>query len=146
MVGLIEIGGKLIDKFFPDKAEADKAKAELVRAQQAGEFKELEARTSIITAEAQSKHKLTSMARPMFLYVMYIMILASLPAAGFYIWYPDETKLAIAGMRLWLDSIPQDMWILFGVGFMGYTANRSADKARQLGQDPGKGLLSKFFG
>ena len=35
--------GKVIDKIFPDKEAADKAKLELLKMQQAGEFKELEA-------------------------------------------------------------------------------------------------------
>lgn len=35
--------GKVIDKIFPDKESADKAKLELLKMQQAGEFKELEA-------------------------------------------------------------------------------------------------------
>ena len=53
--------GKVIDKIFPDKEAADKAKLELLKMQQAGEFKELEAelekarmQVDVNTAEAQS--------------------------------------------------------------------------------------------
>ena len=40
---LFGLAGKVIDKIFPDKEAADKAKLELLKMQQAGEFKELEA-------------------------------------------------------------------------------------------------------
>ena len=144
--GIVEIGSKIVDKLIPDPVERDKAKAKLLEVEQAGEFKELDARYSTIEAEAKSDNFLTSAARPMFMWVMYIMILASLPAAYFYIEHPEETKQAITGMRLWLDSIPSDMWLLFGAGFLGYTTNRSNDKARKLGVEPKQGFLSKILG
>ena len=144
--GLIEIGGKLLDKVIPDPAERDKAKAKLIELQQAGKFKEIDARMSAIVTEAKSDNWLTSAARPMFMWVMYVMILASLPAAYFYIEYPEETKQAITGMRLWLDALPSDMWLLFGAGYLGYTTNRSNDKARKLGVETKPGFLSRILG
>ena len=128
--GLMELGGKLLDKVISDPVERDKAKAELLKQQQAGEFQELEACMDAIVAEAKSKSKLTSVAQPMFLYVMYVMILSSLIIAPLYAFYPDETDLAKEGMRLWLNSIPTDMWTLFGFYYLIYTTNRSNDKAR----------------
>ena len=40
---IIEIGGKVFDKMFPDPVEAERAKFELFKLQQTGEFKALEA-------------------------------------------------------------------------------------------------------
>lgn len=58
---LISLGTTIIDKIWPDKTEADKAKLRLFELQQAGEFKELEAtlevsrqQTAVNVAEAQS--------------------------------------------------------------------------------------------
>lgn len=39
---IFEFGGKIIDKIFPDKDAADKAKLEMLKLQQEGAFKELE--------------------------------------------------------------------------------------------------------
>ena len=39
---VFEFGGKIIDKLWPDKNEADKAKVKLLELQQAGEFKDLD--------------------------------------------------------------------------------------------------------
>ena len=122
----MELGGGVLDKVIPEPVERDKAKAELLKQQQAGELKELEACMDAIVAEAKRKSKLTSVAQPMFLYVMYVIILSPLIIASFYVFYPDETKLAIEGMKLWLNSIPTDMWTLFGFYYLIYIKNRSA--------------------
>ena len=121
--GLMELGGEVLDKVIPEPVKRDKAKAELLKQQQAGELKELEERMDAIVAEAKRKSKLTSAAQPMFLYVMYVIILAPLIIAPLYVFYLDETKLAIEGMRLWLNAIPTDMWTFFGFYYLSYVTN-----------------------
>lgn len=49
---IFDFGGKIIDKIFPDKDAADKAKLELIKLQQAGEFKELESEYSLLAKQA----------------------------------------------------------------------------------------------
>jgi hypothetical protein len=39
---IFDLGGKIIDKIFPDKDAADKVKFELLKLQQDGEFKQME--------------------------------------------------------------------------------------------------------
>ena len=58
---VFNMGSKIIDKFWPDKVEAERVKIELFKMTQAGEFKELEAelekarmQVGVNTAEAQS--------------------------------------------------------------------------------------------
>lgn len=58
---IFDLGGKIIDKIWPNKDEADKAKLRLFEMQQAGEFRELEAdlersrmQVQVNTADAQS--------------------------------------------------------------------------------------------
>jgi hypothetical protein len=58
---VFNMGSKIIDKFWPDKVEAERVKIELFKMTQAGEFKELEAelekarmQVDVNTAEAQS--------------------------------------------------------------------------------------------
>lgn len=143
---LLAIGERLLDKVIPDPVERDKAKAALLQQQQAGEFKELDARMGAIVAEAKSKDPWTSRARPSYLYVMYVMILMSIPMGILSAFHPDMAEQIIRGVGRWLHAIPPAMWATFGAGYVGYTVSRSGDKARQMGADPGKGLLSKLFG
>lgn len=131
--GLLDVGGKLIDKLWPDPAERERAKAQLVQMQQNGELKELETRMAAILAEAQSNDPWTSRARPSFLYVMYAMILAAVPMGVLHAFSPELAVSIADGMRAWLSAIPQEMWVLFGVGYTGYTYARSKDKQAVLG-------------
>ena len=43
ILDFLNIGSKIIDKIWPDKDEADKAKIRLLEMQQSGEFKQIEA-------------------------------------------------------------------------------------------------------
>ncbi|MBW2635998.1 MAG: hypothetical protein JRC86_00480, partial [Deltaproteobacteria bacterium] len=79
LTAVLSLSGKVLDKVLPDKAAREAAKLKMATLVQDGEVKELETRMSAIIAEAQSSDPWTSRARPSFLYVMYIMILASIP-------------------------------------------------------------------
>lgn len=60
ITGVLEIGSKLIDKFFPDKAQADAAKLELLRMQQNGEL----AQITVNQEEAKNPRLFVSGWRP----------------------------------------------------------------------------------
>lgn len=127
---LFDFGSRVIDKFWPDKTEAEKVKLQLLQMQQAGEFKELEERMKAIYAEASSADPWTSRARPSFLYVVYILILASLPFSIFYAIRPDIAMQVVAGFKAWLAAIPEPMLALFGSVMVGYTVARSYEKGK----------------
>lgn len=128
---LVGITGKVIDKIFPDPVEAAKAKAELAQMQQAGELKELETRMSAILAEANSNDPWTSRARPSFLYVVYLVILAAIPMGILHAFNPALATGIAEGFKAWLNAIPEDMWMLFGMGYLGYTGARTLDKRKK---------------
>lgn len=69
----------IIDKIIPDKEARAKTKLELLTLQGSQEMEMIEARLQAIVAEANSQDPWTSRARPSFLYVMYVLLLASLP-------------------------------------------------------------------
>ena len=126
--GIFDMGGKLLDKFFPDPAERARKQIELLTMQQNGELKELETRMSAILAEASSADPWTSRARPSFLYVIYVMILMSIPM-GFLSAFKPEVAAAVAnGMQMWLAAIPEDLYVLFGIGYVGYAGARTLEK------------------
>jgi hypothetical protein len=122
------IGGKLIDRLFPDPEQKAKAQLELMRLTQDGELKELELSMSAIVAEAKSADPWTSRARPTFLYVVYVMILASIPMGILSAFKPDLAVSIAKGMQAWLSSIPDGLWATFGIGYSGYSIARSWDK------------------
>ena len=126
LTAALDLGGKLIDKIFPDPAQRDQAKLELLKMQQAGELDAVKVQMSAIIAEAQSADPWTSRARPSFLYVMYIMILASIPIGILSVFRPDAAVQVANGMRAWLAAVPDSLWAVFGVGYTGYTVARSA--------------------
>lgn len=136
---ILSIGGKLIDRFFPDPQKKAEAQLELARMAQAGDLKELEVSMSAIIAEAKSNDPWTSRARPSFLYVMYVMILSAVPMGVLHALKPEFAAAITVGMKAWLAAIPEEMWWLFGAGYLGYSTARSADKRGLL-----KGLKNKL--
>ncbi|OPY70628.1 MAG: hypothetical protein A4E57_00472 [Syntrophorhabdaceae bacterium PtaU1.Bin034] len=61
----------------------------------------------------------------MFLYVVYLFILAAIPMGFVAALKPDLAKAVADGMGAWLKAIPDQMWYLFGAGYLGYGAFRS---------------------
>ena len=128
LLNIVEIGAKLLDKVIPDPEAKARAQLELIKLQQDGQFRELEERMSAIKAEAASNDPWTSRARPSFMYVMYTMILGSIPMGITFAVSPETATSIIEGVRLWLDAIPSELYALFGAGYLGYAHYRTADK------------------
>lgn len=120
----------IIDKIIPDKEARAKAKLELIRMEGSHELKQIEARLQAIVAEAESKDPWTSRARPSFLYVMYALILFSVPM-GVIAAFDPASALAIGkGMTSYLAALPEPLYALFGTGYLGYTAARQWGKVK----------------
>jgi hypothetical protein len=128
--GLFGIGGKLIDKLFPDPEQKAKAQLELLRMQQAGELEEMKTQLSAIVAEAQSADPWTSRARPSFLYVVYVLLLWSIPMGVLAVLNPEAAATFTVGFKGWLNAIPDSVLQLFGVVMTGYVAGRSWEKVK----------------
>jgi hypothetical protein len=88
------------------------------------------ARISIVLAEASSADPWTSRARPAFMYVIYILILAAIPMGVIFAVNPQISTNIIAGFGAWLKAIPSDLYALFGAGYLGYGAFRTVDKVK----------------
>lgn len=120
----------LIDKLIPDPRAKAEAKLKLLELRQAGELDLLRTQLSAIVAEAQSTDPWTSRARPSFLYVMYALLLLSVPMGLVAAWDDAVAQRIIAGMTGYLQAIPEPLYVLFGTGYLGYTAARQWGKAR----------------
>lgn len=126
------IGGKLIDKLFPNPDDKLKAQQELMKLQQAGELDEMKVQLSAIIADAQSADKWTSRARPSFLYVVYVLLLWSLPMGVLTVFNPGAATEFTMGFKAWLSSIPDSVLQLFGLVMTGYVAGRSWEKVAKI--------------
>lgn len=124
------IGSKLIDKLFPDPEKKAMAQLELLRLQKAGELDEIKVQLSAIIADAQSADPWTSRARPSFLYVVYILLLWSIPMGILAVFKPDAAIAFTAGFKAWMVAIPEPVLTLFGVVMTGYVAGRSWEKVK----------------
>ena len=130
---IFDFGGKLIDKIWSNKDEADKAKLRLFEMQQAGEFKELDAaleiakqQTAVNTAEAQSGSNFRGGWRPFIGWVCgtglaYATIVRPIAIGVTRIWYPDF-ELPEAGTEAL-------MTLLFGM--LGLGGMRTLEKVKR---------------
>ena len=120
----------IIDKIIPDKEARAKAKLALLQLEGTHELKQIEARLSAIVAEARSPDPWTSRARPSFLYVMYALMLFALPM-GVISAFDAQIALRIsAGITAYLRALPEELYALFGTGYLGYTAARQWGKVK----------------
>lgn len=120
----------IIDKIIPDRAARERAKLELLSLEGSHELRVLEAQLSAIVAEARSDDPWTSRARPSFLYVMYALILFSIPM-GILAAFSAPAAAAIGGgITAYLRGLPEEIYALFGTGYLGYTAARQWGKIR----------------
>lgn len=109
----LDIGGKLIDRLWPDPAQRDAAKLELLRLQQSGELAEMTARAEIVKTEAGSEHWLTACWRPITMLTFTTLIVAR--------WFgfaaPELTEAEYL-----------KLWDIVELGLGGYVVGRSAEK------------------
>ena len=130
--GIISPVAKLIDKIIPDPEARDRAKLELLKIQGGQEMEQIKTQLSAIVAEAQSTDPWTSRARPSFLYVMYALLLWSIPMGLIAAARPEMAADIARGMNAYLAGIPEPLYALFGTGYLGYTAARSWGKAKGI--------------
>ena len=121
---------KLIDKIIPDPQARDRAKLELIKLQSDQEAAGIAQQMQAIIAEANSSDPWTSRARPSFLYRMYALILWAIPMGLISAANSSMAKGIAEGMTAYLRGIPEELYALFGTGYLGYTAARTWGKVK----------------
>lgn len=109
----LDVGGKLIDRLWPDPAQRDQAKLAMLDLAQKGELAGMTAAAGIVKAEAESDHWLAATWRPLTMLVFTVLIVAR-----WFGWAAPELSEA-EYLKLW--SIVE-----FGLG--GYVVGRSVEK------------------
>ena len=115
----------LLDRLVADPAARDAAKLELLRWQGGRELAALRAAFAALAADP-----LTERARPIFLYVMYALLLWSIPMGLIAAARPAMAGAIARGMTAYLAGLPEPLYALFATGYLGYTAARSWGKAK----------------
>lgn len=113
ITAILGIGGKLIDRLWPDPEQKAQAQIALLELAQKGELTEFTARAEIVKAEAASSHWLAANWRPILMLVFGGLIVAR--------WFgfsaPELSEAEY--LKLW-DIVE------FGLG--GYVVGRSVEK------------------
>ena len=126
----LELIGKAIDRFVPDPQAAAAAKLAMYQAERSGDLESIRVSMSAILAEANSTDPWTSRARPSFLYVVYILVLASLPMGVLSAFNPEVAVAVATGFKSWLAAIPNELYLLFGTVMTGYGIQRTVEKVK----------------
>jgi len=108
----------VVDKAVVDKDQAIVIKAKLQEMALTGQFKEVEAASKVVIAEAQGDSWMQRNWRPL------LMMTFGLIIANNYLIVPIFNTPAA--------DIPPDMWDLLKIGLGGYIVGRSAEKVAKV--------------
>jgi len=59
-----------------------------------------------------------------------VMILMSIPMGVLSAFEPQMADAIASGMQKWLAAIPEDLYVLFGIGYVGYAGARTWEKRK----------------
>jgi hypothetical protein len=120
----------LLDKLIPDPRAREVAQRELLRLEGTQELERVKTQLSAVLAEASAADPWTSRARPGFLYVMYALLLWSIPMGLIAAVRPQAATAIAHAMNAYLTGLPEPLYALFGTGYLGYTVAREWGKAK----------------
>jgi len=113
VTAVLNIGGQLIDRLWPDPDKRDQAKLALMEMAQKGELAELTSRAEIVKAEASSDHWLAANWRPILMLTFGGLIVAR--------WF------GFAAPNL-SEAEYLKLWSIVELGIGGYVIGRSVEK------------------
>jgi hypothetical protein len=127
---LLGIGSKVIDKIWPDPAQRDAAKLELLKMQQSGELAQLSAETNLMIeqikvnqGQAQNPSLFVSGARP------FIMWVCGFGCAWNWIGLPiAKFGCALAGIDLTISQADLSEMMPLLLGMLGLSGYRTIEK------------------
>lgn len=109
----LDVGGKLIDRLWPDPTQRDQARLAMLELAQKGELAELTGRAEIVKTEAASEHWLAATWRPILMLTFGSLIVARW--LGFSAPGISEAEVL-------------KLWDIVELGLGGYVIGRSAEK------------------
>jgi hypothetical protein len=109
----LDIGGKLIDRLWPDATQKAQAQIALLELAQRGELAEFTSRAEIIKTEASSEHWLAATWRPLLM-----LTFGALIVARWFGWAAPNLS----------EAEYLKLWSIVELGLGGYVLGRSAEK------------------
>lgn len=125
VTALLEIGNTVIQRLFPDPAQAAQAKLELVKLQQSGELAQITGQLEINKAEAASTSWFTSSWRPGIGWVCAIALFFQYVARPLLQWYGIVSNHPLPT----LPGIDDNLWQLM-LGMLGLGGLRTYEKTQ----------------
>jgi len=131
LTAALDVAGKVIDRVFPDPTQAANAKLEMFKAQQAGEFKQLDQdvqlqleQIKVNAVEAASGSTFVSGGRPAAMWVCVMGLFYSFIAQPVLVWLSGIIKIAAPPV---IDS---SLLVQLLVGMLGLAGWRTLDKTK----------------
>jgi len=109
----LDVGGKLIDRLWPDPEQKARAQLALLELAQKGEIAEFTARADIVKTEAASENWLASSWRPILM-----LTFGALIVARWFGWAAPNLS----------EAEYLKLWSIVELGLGGYVIGRSAEK------------------
>jgi hypothetical protein len=109
----LDVGGKLIDRLWPDPSQRDQARLAMLELAQKGELAEFSARADIVKTEAASENWLASSWRPILM-----LTFGALIVARWFGWAAPNLS----------EAEYLKLWSIVELGLGGYVIGRSAEK------------------
>ncbi|MBW6522922.1 holin family protein [Sphingomonas sp. RHCKR47] len=117
----------VLDRIIPDQQARDAAKLELLRLDR-HELTNLYAAMTGARTPTPAADRWSTRARPSFLYVMYALLLWSVPLGLIAAVRPSAAQAIARGMTAYLNALPEPLYALFATGYLGYTVAREWGK------------------
>lgn len=134
LTGIFDVGTKLIDRLFPNQADKDKAKLELLTLQQNGELKVLESEVQLALgqiavnkAEAESTDPFRAGWRPFIGWVCGLGLAFQFVVRPLANWI-----IAINGQTTFLPGLELETLMTLLFGLLGLGAYRTVEKTKGL--------------
>lgn len=129
---ILDLGGKVIERVFPDPVQRDAAKLELLKMQQSGELAQLTADTELAKgqlavneAEAGNASLFVSGWRPAVGWVCAAGLASQFLVAPLATW-----GAALAGHPIVFPELPMETLLTLLFGMLGLSTNRTMEKIK----------------
>ena len=123
VTAILEIGGKVIDRIWPDQAQAAQAKLELIKLQQSGELAQITGQLEINKVEAANPSMFVSGARPFIMWICGCGIAMQFIVAPFIMWCA-----ALYGKSIVLPPLDMGTLLTLLLGLLGLGGYRTIEK------------------
>ena len=127
---LLDLGGKVFDRLFPDPAQAAQAKLEMFKLQQSGELAQITGQMDINKTEAASASVFVAGARPSVIWVCSIALAFQLVLAPLLTWIA-----ALFGSHIMFPTLDTGTLTSLLMALLGLGGMRTVEKLNGVARD-----------